>query len=579
MNVARRAIGAVALGMLLSGLWIAPASAHSELIASDPGPGTTEKDAPETVTLSFTEGVQSARDAIRVLDDRGQGVSGVGKTYHPAAKSELLAASLPQMERGTYIVTWRASSTDSHPIRGSFTFSIGAPSASNAEAESVSNRLLSAEGGDRNVRIIVAVVRATTFIGILLLIGSTFFAVGVWAAGRDDRRARRLVWAAWVIALVSTLFGYVLQGPYVDGTGLGGVADPNLWSDVFATRFGETTLVRAVLLLLAVPLLRVLFRKDVMDEARQMPKWWLASAFALGVFLLATPGLAGHASTGIMVPLALVLDTIHLGAVGVWLGGLAMLLVTLANRDDRTLGVVAPRFSRVAMFAILAIIFTGLAQALRQVGAVSDLVDTDYGRLLSVKVILVLGIVLVGTVSRDVINRRWLLLVATDGDGASQPHQELPDGYELDAPTAQRRLRSSVWTEVAISAVVLVVTALLVNSPPPKKVSSEPFFANLVAETIEIETTLAPASRGKNDLHLTALSDNGVPVDVKEMSAEMSLPKKDIAPFDVALLRAGVGHYISRGLTVPFEGDWKLTVNALVSEVDSQKASVTIPIG
>lgn len=112
MAACRRLLGAFALGLLFAGLWAAPASAHSSLIASDPGPGATVEEAPETVTLSFTEGVQSAANGIRIFDDRGRTVAGVGRSYHPAGKSELLAAGLPQMERGTYIVTWRVSSDD-----------------------------------------------------------------------------------------------------------------------------------------------------------------------------------------------------------------------------------------------------------------------------------------------------------------------------------------------------------------------------------------------------------------------------------------------------------------------------------
>lgn len=579
MAACRRLLGAFALGLLFAGLWAAPASAHSSLIASDPGPGATVEEAPETVTLSFTEGVQSAANGIRIFDDRGRTVAGVGRSYHPAGKSELLAAGLPQMERGTYIVTWRVSSDDSHPVGGSFTFSIGAPSASNSEVESVSSRLVMAEGGDTTVGVIAAIVRAATFIGILLLIGSTLFVVAVWAQGPNDRRARRLVWTSWSVALGATILGYAIQGPYVAGTGLAGVVDPDLWSQVFATRFGVIAILRVALLLLAFPLLRFLFRTDAPGGVQPAPKWWRLAAIVVGVALVATPGLAGHASTGMMVPVALVLDAIHVGGVGVWLGGLAMLLVALANRDDSVLRVVAPRFSQIARYTILVIVFTGLGQALRQVGAVANLVDTDYGRLLSVKVILVLGIVLVGAVSGDVVNRRWRLPRATDDEGGSEPHQEFPDGYELDAPTAQRRLTSSVWTELAISTAVLAITALLVNTPPPGEAQTQPFFATMVAETIEIETTLAPASRGKNELHLTALSDNGVPVDVKEMEAELSLPEKEIAPFDVELMRAGVGHYISRGLTVPFDGDWKLTVKTLVTEVDSQEVNATIPIG
>lgn len=213
-------------------------------------------------------------------------------------------------------------------------------------------------------------------------------------------------------------------------------------------------------------------------------------------------------------------------------------------------------------------------------------------------------LLLVATVSRDVVNRRWRLpepepervpsaervpVGAPSTPLTDQPDEigrtgqperadGLPEGYVLDAPTAQRRLGASVWVELAISVVVLALTALLVNTPPPQEARSQPFLSTLRAETIEIETSLVPASPGPNELHLTSLGPGGAFTDVVDMSAELSLPDKGIAPIEVELLRAGPGHYISRDLTVPFAGDWDLTVTALVTDVDSQKATATVPI-
>ena len=53
---------------------------------------------------------------------------------------------------------------------------------------------------------------------------------------------------------------------------------------------------------------------------------------AIGVGLIFTPGLAGHASTGSDVPFSMALDVFHLGAVAVWFGGLAVLAALLDAR-------------------------------------------------------------------------------------------------------------------------------------------------------------------------------------------------------------------------------------------------------
>jgi len=584
----RSGLGALALGLLLAGLWVAPAGAHASLVSTDPAAGATVTTSPAAVTLSFSEPVESALGGVRLFDARGRRVDGVGTPHRPAGASDVLTASLPDLDDGTYALTWRATSADSHPVSGSFTFSVGAPSTSAAAAESLATRLLTEGGGSSTVGVLAALARAGTFVGVTVLLGAAAFLVYAWPAGRADRRARRVVWTVWWVAFVGTAAAFLLQGPYVAGLGLGSIFDTELWSGVRETRFGQVALVRLVLLLLAVPLLRVLLVRRGPAVEHPLPQWWLAPALLVGLGLAATPGLAGHAATGSAMGLALTLDTLHVAAVGCWLGGLVLLLVPLAGRDEPTLRAVVPRYSQLALVSMLAIVLTGVAQAVRQVDALSDLVDTDYGRLLSAKVLVVCVLLLVATVSRDVVNRRWRVpepVLAAElvpaGSGPPLPADEAdeyPEGYVLDEPTAERRLRRSVWAELAIVAVVVALTALLVNAPPPRQESAKPFLATLPAETIEIETSLTPAAPGANELHLTALTETGAVTDVIDMTAQLALPEKGIAPIDVELLRAGIGHYIARDLTVPFAGDWELTVTALVTDVDSQKASVTVPI-
>jgi len=122
------------------------------------------------------------------------------------------------------------------------------------------------------------------------------------------------------------------------------------------------------------------------------------------------------------------------------------------------------------------------------------------------------------------------------------------------------------------------LTALLVNAPPPRDTDFGPFAATLKSDNLQFDTVLTPARRGTNELHLTALTNTGGSTDVVDMSAELSQPANDIAPIKIKLIRAGPGHYISNGFAVPFAGDWRLTIKALVSDVDESTATATVPI-
>ena len=68
-----------------------------------------------------------------------------------------------------------------------------------------------------------------------------------------------------------------------------------------------------------------------------------------------------------------------------------------------------PTWSRVATVAVLVVVFTGVVRGLRELGGISGIFDTAYGVLLAVKVGLVLVTLLVATVARDAVHRRWAL--------------------------------------------------------------------------------------------------------------------------------------------------------------------------
>lgn len=565
--------------------------AHATIDSTDPGSGTTVARSPSAVTLTFDEDVQATLGGVRVFNSQGDRVE-TGEAEHPGGNGAKVRVSVPHLDNGTYVVTWRVTSADSHPVRGAFTFSVGAASTSSGEASSLAARLLSSQGGSTVVGAATAVARLGVFLGITILIGAAGFLAIVWRKGRVDRTARAVVWGAWAVALVATLAGFALQGPYVANEGLLKAFDPNLWSQVWDTRFGHVWLLRAAVLLVLVPLLRMLMPRGPAAE-HPLPAWWPAAAGALGVLLAATPALAGHASTGRWVPLAVPADALHVASVGLWLGGLVMLGVVLVRRsDEETLRVVVPRYSAYALVAVSLIVLSGVFQTIRQVDRIGAFTDTDYGRLLLIKLIVFVGLLGVAAFSRDVVNRRWRLplevahapvAVPPEGGGGvaladRDLAEEYPDGYVLGEGTAEKRLRKSVLVEIVIGAVILAVTALLVDAAPPADTSTGPFVQTLSAGNLRIDTVLDPAQTGPNDLHLTALTASGGIQDTLDMTATLSQPAKDIAPIDVKLIRAGPGHYISTGLTVPFAGSWKLTVKALVTDVDQEVATANVQI-
>lgn len=411
------------LGTLLAALLCAlsfgagPASAHAALTSTSPGEGAVVKSAPSDVSLTFTEGVLLGRDAVRVLDPKGKRVD-AGKAAHVGGKSSTASVALRSgLSEGTYTVAWKAVSEDSHPVSGAFTFSIGAPSKTSVKAPTGGS-------GDSTVTALYGIGRYAAYGGFAALVGSCVFA-GVC---RSSRPVRKIAVGGWATLFGATLMLLLLRGPYANSEGLGTVFDLGGLGDVLDTKPGAALLSRLLLLGVAAVFLAVLFGSYTRhtEAAEEDAKRRQDLAFGLGfggvvvtVGLAATWAMAEHASVGIQRLLAMPVDVVHLAAVGVWLGGLASLAVTLrAGVPIERAAVV--RFSRLAFGSVIALVLTGLYQSWRQVGSWKALTGTEYGRWLLIKVALVA--VLVGIAA---VSRRWTGRL-TDATAASARTEEVP---------------------------------------------------------------------------------------------------------------------------------------------------------
>ncbi|MER6445875.1 hypothetical protein DEJ51_16150 [Streptomyces venezuelae] len=425
---------ALVLAALLATLFTAasPATAHAALTASDPADGAVVATAPAQVTLSFSEQVALGDDSIRVLDPQGRRVdtgelrdmcSGNTVRYGTA-----LHTGLPN---GTYTVAWQAVSADSHPISGAFTFSIGAPSATDVS-------LPTAQAGGGPVGIAYGIARYAAYAGFTVLVGGAAFILLCWRRGAAERPLQKLVVRAWVTLTAATLTMLVLRTPYTGSGDFSDVFDLNGLRAVLETKTGASLVSRLLLLGAAALFVAVLFGvyarrvtdlgpaeadraegeddgtdraagsddDEGADQAAEGPDDTSDLTFGLAIGgavvsggIAATWALSEHASTGIQPGIAMPVDILHLMAVATWLGGLAALLVALHKVPGIERAAVR-RFSRVAFVSVLVLAVTGVYQSWRQLGSWSALTGTDYGQLLLLKVGLVAVLLAVALVSR-----------------------------------------------------------------------------------------------------------------------------------------------------------------------------------
>lgn len=531
-----------AMAAVVLGVPAGSVSAHAGLDQSDPASGAVLSESPSELVLDFDEPVEAVFGGVDLTTSDGTPI-GVGPAEQtPGDASRLVVAEVPPLADGVYVVVWQVTSADGHPSRGAFTFQVGTAT-SGVDTEALIDDALSGREASSAVSWGLGVSRALAFAGVTVLIGSV--ALQVFSGGAAGRRLRRTWTISSLLLGVGSLGVLTFQGAYVTGGDLADVVDPGLWADVAGTRLGTAVLVRLVLLAAIVVLLR--------RATPSVVVWSLAS-----LALVATFSTTGHPSATSPAAVAVAVDMAHLASVSIWLGGLVWLLVRdrLAHHGDDPEGddpdgddqAAALRFSRCATVAMPVIVVSGGWQTFLLLDSIDDLTETDWGRVLLVKVAIVVVLVTLGGVSR------WLLR----HDGGAE-------------------IRRLVVSEVAIGAIVLGVTAGLVATPPVPPVPSSAFAVSVAQGSLIANVTVGPGRVGSNEIHIVLAPPGGALQAVVSAEARISLPAENLPAVPVELTPDGPNHYIGT-LQIPQGGDWTLDLIVEPQENSTVLLSTTLPI-
>ncbi|WAZ22787.1 copper resistance protein CopC [Streptomyces cinnabarinus] len=611
-------------GLLLAGA--GPVSAHAALTGSDPQQGAVVDQAPDRISLTFSEEIALSDDSLRVLAPDGERVdtgkpSGVsGTTYAVNLKSGLTD--------GTYTVSYQVVSADSHPVAGAYTFSVGAPSATTV---SVSDQ--TAGGGA--VGVLYGLGRYVSYAGFVVLVGGAAFVLACWQRGAGVRAVQRVVVAGWLALTSATLALLLMRGSYTSSGRISDFFDVTLLGDVLQTKTGAALVSRLLLLAAAALFIAVLFgaydkRED--EEKRDLTFGLAIGGTVVAAGLAASWAMSEHASSGLQPGIAMPVDVVHLLAVATWLGGLTALLTALYRSPETPLdGTAVRRFSALAFGSVVALVVTGVYQSWRQLGSWSAFTETRYGQLLMVKIGLVALLVGVAWISR-----RWTARLAEtvaaaprkqkvaasgagdtgDAEGASgsadpeRAAQLARQRAAIDTARQKRQrdadpnrfgLRRSVLAEAGVAIVLLAVTTALTSTEPGRTeqdaakataASSSSSTGSSGALTLDmafdtggedgkgvVRLELDPARVGDNEMHVYATRPNGRAFDVPEVKVAFTLEAQDIGPLPVVPDHITTGHWSANGVQLPMAGDWKIAVTVRTSDIDQTTVSKNAQIG
>jgi len=507
---------AVLLGALplLSLVAASPVSAHALPVASAPAPGAVLQAPPTSVVMWFNEAPDPTLSSIQVLDTSGRHHE-VGLAAASPGAPRVLSVGVRNISKGVYTVAWlTVSSSDGHRVSGSFEFGVQvAPLSALAEEPGVSTSALS----------VVAVgARAIFYVSIVLLIGGigVGFLVGLEHAGR----LRAPLIAANLLAVVG-IVGITQAQLSSAGSGWGQLLGSSL-SGAFLTRLVPA--LAGAIALIAAPRLSERAQRPVMAAV------WIGAALST-----LADAAANHASTEAIPILSILLQWVHILAGGLWVGGLAALILVVSATPSAGRGRILERFAVISIACLVVIAATGIVRSVAAIGSWQGLVTTLYGALVLAKVGLILVLALLGAANRL-------------------------NSARSSAPIKGFTRIASV--QVVAGAAALVLSATLVNVAPPSATAlafSGP--APLVAtgsdgNTLRVRLEVSPGTAGYNNFTV-ALTDysTGRPINDATVTLGFVYGAGTIGGSALELTSAGQGIFSANGANLSLGGAWSVT--------------------
>jgi copper transport protein len=529
------------LGLTGAGIVLAePAEAHATVVSSSPTDGARLPSAPHTVSITFDEQVGLGEVGyLHVVNQSGHRVD-VGAAFHPGQDGRIVTATLAGgLGEGIYTESYRVISADSHPVAGTVRFAVG--------DAVLTPQAVAGSPVDRAVGTVFVAVRVVGYAGFAMM-GGLWILLTVWPAGREDSRARRIVWTGLAMIGLGALGQMFLQGPYSAGRGLASVAHLPLLQATLNSGYGELLLVRlALLLVIGIVLRPTLSGPPVTNEER-------LAFLGLVVTLAWTYSALGHPDTTNPSWLSISADSLHLLAMAGWLGGLFVLLVALLpRRNPVELTYVLPRFSRVAYVCVALLALTGAYAGWRGIGTLKAL-TTPYALLVGAKVVLFAGILVVGNLSRVAAGRALERTVH-----------------------APARIRRSILLELVVAAAVLVVTATLVAQPRGREALADEQLRPVSAAAAlgggrTVRLTIDPGHHGT----VTAYVEVSAGPPLQRVRVTAALPSAQLGPIPLTLVGDGPDRYSASTQVLPVAGAWTFTIIVSTSEFDATTTDLTL---
>jgi copper transport protein len=511
---------------LLTALAAGGVFAHGGLRFASPLEGATLGDTPVAVQLTFSERPDPTLSSIQVVDAGGVRHD-VGPPAAVAGDSLALAVRVRPLGTGIYTVQWRVvSAIDGHPTAGSYAFGVRmSPEAGATRATSPPLSRLEVAG------------RWTLIAGLIALFGAAAAEVGRFGGTGNP-------WLGIGGSLAAACGVTLLAAAQTSAAGV--ALMPFLGTAVGRALAWRAAAIAAAVVATVIAVIAGPWRRRLRLAA-------MTSAGTATAIAMAIHAVAGHAGAGERnIAATVAVQWLHFAASGVWIGGLAALLIGMRGSSPETRVAPVRRFSTVAGVSILVVVLTGAARSLQELSEWSDVLHTGYGRVVAVKGSLVVLIALLGAINR------WR--------GVPRVAQ------------GTRLLTLIGGGELAVAGAVLGAAALLGALPPPSATRVVPAIrASGVdfATTVRVALSALSDQPGPNRFVAGIVDyDSREPIRADRVSLRfMPLDDPGVPPTALPLGIQADGSYAGAGANLAFDGRWRVAVL-----VERSNGSVEVPL-
>ena len=574
MRILRRS-AALVLGAAAATLLLAqPASAHADLVRSDPPNGSVLAHAPSVARLWFSEEISPEFSSARVVDRTGAVIAG-SRAQAGGGDPRQLTVALPRLGSGTYGLVWRVlAEDDGHATSGVVVFTVGAAAAARTIPVTASAGVAGTAATPVGVLLRwLGLCALAGLVGCLAVAGPVLGRARVAAAsdtvavGAQLARRRLLAVAAGCAAAAAAVGVATLAEEGRRAAGAGG--DQTLGQAVFdlltGTRWGHLWLAReAALIALVAVILGIRSRLGEPATHRATVRPVLAAALVLAVACVEALGSHSVALDSARAA-AVVAYSLHVLTALLWLGALPALVLVLVPRvaglpPREVVRACRGPFTTLIVVSVTVLVVTGLYGAGRQVPEPGQLLSTTYGRTLLLKIALLAVVGGLGLANSALLHGRRL-----DRRGRL-----------VRAPGGAAPSRRLIIAEASVGAVLLAAAGLLAETAPPRTAApavplAEPQAYDTTVDDLVVSVSATPNRPGVNGFTVLAASSRRpppAPIDAVTLKLGRSgesgtLPLRQIEP----------GRYFGTGR---LDSAGPITITAVVRRA-GERLTVTVP--